>query len=200
MGKGIKKSTILFMLAAVLALFMGLKVQHVLTGVKQADVVQVVMTKDHIAIAPFQVIQTTDVQLEEVPKASVQSDTLYSLQDVVGKRSAMALLPSSVLRKGHLLQQNSLVGVLASLGKEDLVAITIPIDAEQAGLGDVGEFVTLHGITRQGADAALLSVRKVPILEKTDQVVTLAVTTEQSDALDQVMLSGGKIRMVLNQP
>jgi len=200
MLKGVKKSTLLFTVAAVLALFIGLKVQHLLADVKKSDVIQVVMTKDNITIAPFQVIQATDVRIKEVPKDSVKPDTLYSLQDVVGKRSAMALLPSSILRKGHLLQGNSLVGVLSFLGKDNLVAVTIPIEAEQAGLGEVGEFVTLHGITRQGTDTALLSVLKVPILEKTDLVVTLAVTIEQSDALDQVLLSGGKIRMVLDQP
>ena len=196
----VKKSTLLFTLAAVLALFVGLKVQHTLSDVKQSGVVQVVVAKDNITIGAYKVIQASDVLLREVPRSSIQPDTLYSLQDVVGKRSAMILLPSTALRKGHLLQTNSLVGVLSSLGKDNVVAVTISIEAEQAGLGKVGEFVTLHGITRQGTDTALLSVRKVPILEKTDQVVTLAVTTEQSDALDQVMLSGGKIRMVLNQP
>ena len=200
MRKRIKKSTLLFTFAAVLALFIGLKVQHTLSDVKQSGVIQVVVAKDNITIGSYQVIQASDVLLMEVPKTSVQSDALYSLEDVVGKRSAMTLLPSTVLRKGHILQSNSFVSVLASLEKDNVVAITIPIDAEQSGLGKVGEFVTLHGIIRQGTDAALLSVRKVPILEKTDQVVTLAVTIEQSDALDQVMLSGGKIRMVLNQP
>lgn len=196
----IKKSNLFFTLAAVLALFIGVKVQGMLTEAKHAGVVQAVLVKDNTIIRPYQVIQAADVILKEVPKASVQSDTIFSLSEVIGKRSAMTLLPSTALRKGNVLSSSSLLGVLASLGKDNLVAVTIPIEAEQAGLGKVGEFVTLHGITRQGTEAALLSVRKVPILEKTDQVVTVAMTTEQSDALDQVMLSGGKIRLVLNQP
>lgn len=199
MGQRLKKSTVLFAVAAVLALFIGLRVQHLLMDIKQTGVVQVAMVKDTVTIAPFKVIQATDVQVKEVARDSILPDTLYTIQDVVGKRSAMAILPSTMLRKGHLLQTDSLVGVLSNLGKDSLVAIAVPMESEQIGLGKVGEYVTLHGIVRQGTDSALLSIRKVPILERSDQVVTIAVTTEQADALDQVMLGGGKIRMVLNQ-
>lgn len=195
-----KKSNIFFMLAIVFALFIGLKVQNLLSDVKHAGVVQAVAVKDNVSIGAYQIIQASDVMLKEVPKASIQSDSVFSLQEVIGKRSAMTLLPSTPLRKGNLVSSSSLIGVLTSLGKENVVAVTILIEAEQAGLGKVGEFITLHGIMRQGTEAALLSIRKVPILEKTDQVVTVAVSTEQSDALDQVLLSGGKIRIVLNQP
>ncbi|MCY9668729.1 SAF domain-containing protein [Paenibacillus alginolyticus] len=195
-----KKSNLIFIFATILALLMGFKVQNLLSQVKQAGVVQAAAVKDNVTIGAYQLIQASDVTLKEVPKTSVQPDTLFSLQEVIGKRMAMTVLPSTTLRKGNLVSSSSLTGVLSSLGKENVVAVTIPIDIEQAGLGKVGEFVTLHGIMRQGTEAALVSIRKVPILEKTAQVVTVAVTTEQSDALDQVLLSGGKIRIVLNQP
>jgi len=200
LGKRLNKSTFFFIVAGVLALFIGIQVQSMLAGVKQSQFVQVVVVKDNVTIEPYKVIQAADVMLKEVPKSIILPDTLVSLQDVVGKRSATKMLPSTVIRSGHLIPSNSLVGVLSNLGKENLAAMTIPIETEQSNLGKVGEFVTLHGMIRQGTESALLSVRKVPILEKSDQAVTVAVTIEQADAVDQVLLSGGKIRFVLNQP
>jgi hypothetical protein len=200
LNKKIKKSTVLFCMAALLALMIGFQVQNVMTEVKQKNRVQVVALKDTLLLEPYQSIQESDLVLKEVAESSVHPDTLFSMENAVGKKVGTKILPSTVLRKGHLLIKDSLVGVLESLGNENLVATTIFLDPEQVHLGQVGDVITLQGIIRQGAETALMSIREVPILQKEDQIMTVAVTSEEADSLNHVLLSGGKIRIVLNQP
>lgn len=194
------KSNLLFALAFLLAIGLGYQVQGALTRTRHQQTMQVVALKQNVSLEPYQVIQAADVEMKAIDRGSVQPDTLVSLQDAVGKRSVSKLLPGTVLRKGVLLQGDSLIGVLASLGVDTLVADTVAVDPEQSQLAAVGDWITLHGIIRQGANSALLSIRKVPVLAKNEQGLTVAITAKQADALDQVVLNGGKIRIVLNQP
>lgn len=198
--KKIRTSTFLFGFAAILALWMGIHIQSTLAEVKEKHKVQVVMLSDQVSLAPYSVIQASDISLKEVDRSSIHSDTVFSLADVMGKRTSIALLPSTVLRSGHLLQGDSITNVLTNLGKNNLVAVTISLEPDQMDLSRAGDRVTLHGLIRQGVGTALLSIREVLVLEKKDHIMTAAVTVEQSDALNQVLLSGGKIRIVLHQP
>lgn len=200
LNKKIKKSTVLFCMAALLALMIGFQVQNVMTEVKQKNRVQVVALKDTLLLEPYQSIQESDLVLKEVAESSVHPDTLFSMENAIGKKVGTKILPSTVLRKGHLLVKDSLVGVLESLGNEKLVASTIFLDPEQVHLGQVGDMITLQGLIRQGTETALMSIREVPILQKEGQIMTVAVTSEEADSLNHVLLSGGKIRIVLNQP
>lgn len=198
--KRIRTSTILFGFATILALWIGVHIQGVLAEVKEKHKVQVVALQDHVKLAPYSVIQTSDISLIEVDRGSIHSDTVFSLSDVVGKRTSTAILSSAVIREGHLLRSDSITGVLDRLGENRLVAVTISLEPDQIDLSKRGDRVTLHGLIRQGTETALLSIRKVPVLEKNEHILTVAVTVEQSDALNQVLLSGGKIRIVLHQP
>lgn len=192
-------SNLLFALALLLALIIGWHVQSIVNQAKGAHTVQVVVLKGDRSLAPYQLIQASDVELTNMPRHAVQSDSLYSLKDAVGKRTDTKILPSTILRKGHLLQSDSVMNTLSGQGNK-LVAVTVTLDPEQNQLAQVGDTVTLQGLIRKGSDSTLFSLRRIPVIDKQEQVLTVAVTEEQADGLNHVMLNGGKIRISLVQP
>ncbi|MFC4767180.1 SAF domain-containing protein [Effusibacillus consociatus] len=186
-----KRSTLLFALAAILAVFVGFQIQRQLQGGDQVNVLVVTH-----ALTEFTPLAASDVEIHRLPRSAVPEDAIKSKEEAIGKYTAMGILPGSPLRKGHLLPVDSWAGMMLYSGQGGKVAMPLPLESSDSAFVQAGDEVVISGFIRQGTEQSWVVV-EAPVLAKRDDVMLVAIPPEKVRDVDAIRSSGAKVRIAL---
>ncbi|WP_245590446.1 SAF domain-containing protein [Aneurinibacillus terranovensis] len=201
-----KKSTWFLLFALVFAAILAVKVNATVNAMKNE--VKVVQTTKYIP--PYTVITPEMITIKSVPATSVIEGTFGENQynEVIGKRTALGLLPETNIQKGHLisLKGATLEALLYSLKNSSLVAASIPLSANDIGAQiNPGDTIHLNGVFNMQNNQIISKyvAQYVPVLgidKKDDGTARMYVAVKKEDFPDIARsIDTGRIRAVIVQ-